>query len=90
MQNEYINWYTDPDLLNAVNLCLNALSKSGISAERAAYVPGCLAKAIRCSNLMVLRESAFKQTPISVTKDERGWSDVTPGDLAYIDQLELL
>ena len=53
-------WYKQDDLCKAVNLCLKAIEESGISAERAALIPDCLAQAIDCGNDMILSGTRFR------------------------------
>lgn len=76
-------WYAQPDIVSAVNLCMEALEKSGISADRATLVPDCLASAILCSNQIVLQDAAFKGAEIEV-KEVNGGYDVIPKELPYI------
>lgn len=63
-------WYTQDDLVKAVNLCMEALNRSGISAERAKLIPDCLRKAIECSNDIAMGKVAFISAPISVERQE--------------------
>lgn len=58
------NWYSNEKLVSAVNLCMQAIEKSGISAEEAALVPKFLERSIECSNDALLASSTFKCTPI--------------------------
>lgn len=71
------SWYTQDDLVNAVNLCMEALARAGISAERATLVPECLKKAIECSNDITMGNTPFVAAPISVEQDGAGFN-VTP------------
>lgn len=80
-------WYENPNVLKAVNACLNALEASGISAEYAALVPDCLAEAIKCSNYEMLKQGTFKSAPISVTANSDGGYSITPESLQCIDLL---
>lgn len=73
-------WYAQEDLLKAVNLCIDALNKSHIKASRAELVPGCLAKAIQCSNEIALANSQFYGFNVSVKKENCGL-EVTPSEI---------
>lgn len=74
-------WYTQDDLVNAVNLCMEALERSGISAERAKLIPECLKRAIECSNDIAMGKTAFSSTPISVEREECSFK-VSPFELS--------
>lgn len=63
-------WYAQEDLIKAVNMCIDALEQSGISAERAKLIPECLTKAIECSNHIAMENTAFVAAPISVEREE--------------------
>ena len=80
-------WYENPNVLKAVNACLNVLEASGISAECATLVPDCLAEAIKCSNYETLKQGAFKSAPISVTANNDGEYSIMPESLQCIDLL---
>lgn len=81
------HWLTQTDLREAVNACVKALAASGISADRAALVPECLADAIKCSNYMTLAGEPFQAVQIDADPDGEGGYDITPDCLRYIDQL---
>lgn len=74
-------WYRQEDIRHAVNLCMKAIEESGISAERAALIPECLAQAIDCGNDMILSGTTFKSYDISAQPDGRGGVKVFPTSL---------
>lgn len=83
------DWYLQGDLREAVNLCMKALEKSGISAERAELVPKCLSVAIQCSNAVALANAKFKAETIAVSEDDM-FPDVTsPFLLRFYPKLEM-
>ena len=59
-------WYTNEQIRNAVNLCLDAIESSGISATDALEIPASLESAIKRSNDFSLSNSKFKPTHIDV------------------------
>lgn len=74
-------WYKQDDLCEAVNLCLKAIEESGISAERAALIPDCLAQAIDCGNDMILSGTRFRSYQISAQSTGDGGFRVSPSSL---------
>lgn len=76
-------WYANEKMVDAVNLCMDAIKKSGISAKEAQQLPQYLDKAIRCSNEIFLQNSGF--TPASITVEARnGGYDVTPWGVSTV------
>lgn len=77
----YQNWEKQEDIVRAVNLCLKAIQESGISADRAAYVPGCLTDAVRCGNDMMLKTETFRAYEIECKSNGKGERIVSPAGL---------
>lgn len=76
-------WYTDAKMVDAVNRCMDAISASGLSADRAEYLPACLDRAIRASNQVASRNTQFCATNVNVKEADGGY-DVTPCELLFV------
>lgn len=74
-------WYAQEDLVKAVNMCIDALNKSGIKADRAELVPDCLLKAIQCSNRTALGSLAFYGLSV-LAEGKDGHVKVTPAEIS--------
>lgn len=59
-------WYANEQIRNAVNLCLDAIETSGISATEALSIPEFLRFAIQKSNDFTLEHSKFKPMHVNV------------------------
>lgn len=76
-------WYIDPQMVDAVNRCMDVISACGLSTDSAEYLPFCLDRAIKASNQISARRIPFRATPVKV-ENENGCGDVTPWELLSV------
>lgn len=66
-------WYGGSEMLDAVNCCMDAIERSGLSAEQAEVVPQCLAEAIERSNQIALSNAKFRAAHFRVEIKDGGY-----------------
>lgn len=74
----FLPWYGNNNLRNAVNLCLDAIKESGLSAAEAISIPECLKMAIQRSNSLALSQSDFNPVHIEVEIKDGGIDLIIP------------
>lgn len=66
-------WYGDNKMVAAVNRCMDAIERTGLSAGQAENVPKCLAEAIQKSNQLALSNTQFRAAHFRVEIKDGGY-----------------
>lgn len=73
-------WFSNAKIVNAINLCMEMIAKSGLTESDAEYVPACLYQAIKASNQISMGRAAFCPQKFEVEEEDGGYK-ITPPEL---------